>query len=309
MKVVFLGTPDFAVNSLNALVNSRHKVLAVVTQPDRPVGRKGEITPSPVKVCALKNGLKVLQYDKISKEGVEDLKSLAPDIMITCAFGQILSEDVLSIAPHGVINVHGSLLPKYRGAAPIQYAVLNGEKETGVTIMQTERGLDCGDIISVEKTEIGDNETAGDLFERLSDIGADLLVKTLDRIESGDVMPVKQDESLATVVKTIKKSDALIDWSKDSSALHNFVRGMNPWPVAYTFFKGKILKIFKAESVIDRSSSIFGEVLRCDDELVIACGDGALKILELQLEGSKRMSASDFLRGRRLSVGDVLKNG
>ena len=194
MKIVFLGTPDFAVPSLNALITAGYEVVAVVTQPDRPVGRKAVLTPSPVKVAALSHGVKVLQFEKISRDGVEELKKLNADIMVTCAFGQILSKEVIDVAPKGIINVHGSLLPKYRGASPVQYAVINGDKIAGVTIMQTDTGIDTGDILAVEKTDVGEKETAGELFERLSKLGAELLLKTLKKIEDGSVVPVKQDE-------------------------------------------------------------------------------------------------------------------
>ena len=304
MKVVFLGTPDFAVPSLEAISASKHTLLAVVTQPDKPVGRKAIITPSPVKECAEKLGVKVLQYSKIRLEGVEDLKALSPDIMVTCAFGQILSKEILDIAPYGVVNVHASLLPKYRGAAPIQYALLNGDKETGVTIMQTEEGVDTGDIISAETVPIGDDETAGELFEKLSAIGAKLVVKTLDDIENGRICPVKQDEGKASHVKMIEKEDALIDWSKSASVIKNLVRGMNPWPVAYTFLRGKMLKIFSAKVVDGRSDAAAGVVVSADKKFVVSCGEGALEIIELQLEGGKRMAAKDFLLGRRVDIGE-----
>ncbi|MBP5372900.1 MAG: methionyl-tRNA formyltransferase [Clostridia bacterium] len=309
MRIVFLGTPDFAVPSLKAVAKSKHELLAVITQPDKPVGRKAILTPSPVKACAQSLGVKVLQYSKIRLEGVEDLKALAPDIMVTCAFGQILSKEILEIAPRGVINVHASLLPKYRGAAPIQHAIINGEAVSGVTIMQTEEGIDTGDILAVKEVPIGENETAGELFDRLSTEGAELLCKTLDDIESGRAVPVKQDESKATYVKTISKTDALIDWSKRANEIKNLVRGMNPWPIAYTFLHGKMLKIYSAEVVGGFDCPSFGKVVKADRSLVISCGKGALKVCELQLEGGKAMPAEDFLRGRNISEGDVLGNG
>ena len=213
LKVVFLGTPDFSVNTLKAILNSRHEVLAVVTQPDRPVGRSGKPVFSPVKQVAVEKGIKVLQYNKIRLEGVEDLKALNPDIMVTCAFGQILSQEIIDIAPKGIINVHASILPKYRGAAPIQWSIINGDSETGVTIMQTEAGIDTGDIICVEKTPISDKETAGELFDRLADLGANLLVKALDMIEDGNATYTKQNHDLATHVKMLKKEDGIIDFS------------------------------------------------------------------------------------------------
>ena len=308
MKLIFLGTPDFAVASLSALIKSRHEVLAVVTQPDKAVGRKAILTPSPVKVCAEQNGIKVLQYNKIRLEGVSDLKALSPDVMVTCAFGQILSQEIIDVAPHGVVNVHGSLLPKYRGAAPVQYAVLNGDRETGITIMQTEAGIDCGDILAVEKTFVGENETAGELFDRLSIIGARLIVETLDRIEKGDITPVKQDESKATYVKMIKKSDAKIDFSLPAAKIKNLVYGMNPWPIAWTTLNGKILKIYKCEILHGDFKGDVGEVIFADTDrgLTVKCGFGAIKITELQIEGGKRLPAYEFLLGRKIEKGDVL---
>lgn len=308
MKIVFLGTPSFAVPSLNALLESKHEVLAVVCQPDKKVGREQKIVFSPVKELALKNGVKVLQYAKIRNEGVEDLKNLKPDVMVSCAYGQILSKEIIDIAPHGIINVHGSLLPKYRGASPVQQAVIDGETETGITIMQTDVGIDSGDILSVLKTPIYENETAGELFDRLSYLGADLLIETLDKIEKNQITPVKQDESSATHVKMIKKEDALIDWQKPAIVIKNLIRGMNPWPVAYTFINGKMLKIFKADAITESVGTV-GEVLSCDAKngLIIKCGEGALKISELQSEGGKRMSAHDFCLGRKINVGEILK--
>ncbi len=305
MKIVFLGTPDFAVPSLKKIFNSKHEILAVVTQPDKPKGRSAVLTYSPVKETALSLGLKVLQYEKISLQGVEELKSLNADIMVTCAFGQILSKAIIDIAPKGIINVHGSLLPKYRGASPIQWSVLNGDKETGITIMQTEVGVDTGDILAVEKTPIGEDETAGELFDRLSEIGADLIVKTLDKIESGDITPIKQDNEKATVVKMLKKQDGAIDWSLSAQEIKNKVRGMNPWPCAFTTLNGKTLKIFSCE--ISCLNGKIGEVVKADkDGLTVACGQGSVNLKEIQLEGAKRMSYKDFLLGRRISVGDIL---
>lgn len=307
MKLVFLGTPDFAVPSLERIIASKHEILAVVTQPDKPVGRKNVLTPSPVKVCALNHGLKVLQYNKIRVEGVEDLKNLAPDIMVTCAFGQILSQEIIDIAPRGIINVHASLLPKYRGAAPIQYSVINGDTETGVTIMQTEAGIDTGDILSVEKTPIDPDETAGELFERLSELGAKLIVETLDKIEAGKITPVKQDETKATHVKMLTRETGKIDWTKSAKDIKNLVRGTNPWPAAHTFLNGKTLKIFVVDALDGDFDGQIGEVLRADKKLVVKCGKGAVEILEIQSEGGKRMSATAFDAGRKILKGDILK--
>ena len=305
MKIIYLGTPEFAVEPLKAIVSSgNHQVVGVVTQPDRPVGRKNIITPPPVKVVANELGIPVFQYEKIRAEGVEDLKSLGADIMITCAYGQILSKEIIDICPHGIINIHASLLPKYRGAAPIQYAVINGESVTGVTIMQTEVGLDTGDIIEAFETPIGESETAGDLFVRLSKLGAEKICFVLDKIEKGETNPQKQDESQAFVVKTIKKEDALIDFSKPSSVIKNLINGMNPWPIAFTYANGKKLKIYRAITVDANGRA--GEVIKADKKLFIACGEGAIEVLELQEEGGKVMNALSYLNGRKLKVGDLL---
>ncbi|MBR2337188.1 MAG: methionyl-tRNA formyltransferase [Clostridia bacterium] len=305
MRVIYLGTPEFAVAPLKAIIQSgRHKVVAVVTQPDRPVGRKNIITPPPVKVVATENGIPVFQYEKIRTEGVEDLKGVGADIMITCAYGQILSKEIIDICPHGIINIHASLLPKYRGAAPIQYAVIKGEKTTGVTVMQTEEGLDTGDILEAFETPIGESETAGDLFTRLSALGAENICSVLDKIESGAITPIKQDESQAFVVKTIKKEDALIDFSKSSLEVKNLINGMNPWPIAFTYANGKKLKIYRAVKVDGIGKA--GEVIKADKRLFIACGDGAIEVMELQEEGGKVMNALSYLNGRKLKVGDLL---
>lgn len=305
MKIVFLGTPDFAVPSLERIADSRHEILCVVTQPDKPKGRSGELTSSPVKECALKRGIKVLQYNKIRLEGVEDLKELKPDIMVTCAFGQILSQEIIDIAPHGIINIHGSLLPKYRGASPIQWSILNGDSETGITIMQTEAGIDTGDILFVRKTKIGNGETAGELFDRLSLLGADMIVDALDKIESGEVTPQKQDDSQATVVKMLKKEDGEINWQNSAQSIYNQIRGMNPWPSAYTFLKGKMLKIHSA--TLSNESGEAGKVIRADkNSLTVCCGQGSLNIKTLQLEGSKKMDFYSFLLGRKIEKGDTL---
>ncbi len=309
MKLVFLGTPDFSVPALKSLLNSKHEVLAVVTQPDKPVGRSGALCPSPVKKAALEAGVKVLQYEKIRLEGIDDLKELNPDIMVTCAFGQILSEEVLNIPKYGVVNVHASLLPKYRGAAPIQWSVINGDEQTGVTIMQTEKGVDTGDMILVEKTPIYPEETAGELFERLSKIGAEAIVKALDLIESGSAKFEKQNEELATHVRMLKKEDGIIDFSLSSKKICDFVRGMNPWPCAFTRLGGKTLKVYKAVAVEQEFSADIpcGSVLAADSKsgLIVKTADGGVRFVEVQLEGGKRMSDQAFLLGHKIEIGSV----
>ena len=313
MKVIFLGTPDFAVNTLKAILQSKHEVVAVVTQPDKPVGRSAKLTFSPVKEVAVQNGIKVLQYNKIRFEGVEDLKQCHADIMVTCAFGQILSQEIIDIAPHGIINVHASLLPAYRGAAPIQWAILNGDKQTGVTIMQTEAGIDTGDIISVSKTDIDPEETAGELFDRLSVIGANLLVKTLDDIQAGKATFTPQNHQLATHVKMLKKEDGIIDFKRNSESIYNHVRGMNPWPCAFTYLNGKSLKVFKAEVVKNikvNENAPCGSVLVADNKngLIVKTLDGAIRLCQIQAEGGKRMKDVEYLLGHKIPLMEVLKN-
>ncbi len=301
MKIIFLGTPDFAVGVLKAINDSKHEILAVVTQPDRPVGRKAIITPCAVKTCAMELGLKVLSYEKIRVEGVNDLKALNADIMVTCAFGQILSQEILDICKHGVINVHASLLPKYRGSAPIQYSIINGDNETGVTVMQTGLEVDSGDILLQEKLAIDPEETAGELFDRLSVLGAKTIVTALDKIENGEIVPVPQDHLQATHVKMLRKEDGLIDFNKSALEIKNLIRGLNPWPIAFTRYEGKTLKVFKA--TVSDDSGVAGEVLSISDGIKVATGKGSIVFTEIQLEGGKRMSAKDFLLGRKIPVG------
>ncbi len=310
MNIIFLGTPDFAVNALKAIINSKHKVVGVVTQPDKPVGRSGKLQFCPVKSCAVENNIAVFQYEKISSEGVDDLKRLNADIMVTCAFGQMLSNEVLNICPKGVFNIHASLLPKYRGASPIQHAILNGDSETGVSIMKTQLKMDSGDVVLVKKTKILPNETCGELFDRLSILGAEGIVEALDLIEDGKETYTKQDESKVTIVKQLKKTDGEIDFSKTYAQLDCFVRAMSPWPCAYTFLNDKMLKIFKieyAETNEDLANFDFGQVVLAEkNNLLVKCGSGVLRILELQLEGAKKMDSNSFLLGRKIKVGDKL---
>lgn len=301
MRVVFLGTPDFSVKPLEAINASKHQIVAVVTQPDRPVGRKAIVTPCAVKLCAQNLGLPVYSYEKIRLEGVEDLKALNPDIMVTCAFGQILSQEILDIAKYGVINVHASLLPKYRGSAPIQYSIINGDKVTGVTVMQTSVGVDTGDILMQESLEIGDDETAGELFDRLSVLGAKTIVDALDKIENGELKAIPQDESKATHVKMLSKKDGVIDFSKSALEIKNLIRGLNPWPIAFTFYEGKTLKVYSAS--VKEGSGEIGTVLSTDNGIDVCCKEGVISFNEVQLEGSKRMLAKDFLLGHKIEKG------
>lgn len=302
MRIVYLGTPDFAVLPLKKLIEFGYDVVGVVTNKDKPVGRKQILTPPPVKVLALELGLPVFQYDKIRIEGVDDLKALNPDLMITCAFGQILSQEILDIPKLGVINIHASLLPKYRGASPIHYAILNGETKTGVTIMKTDVGVDTGDMISSAQTFIGENETCGELFERLSKIGADLIIETLPSIIDGSAKYIKQDNSQATNTKIIKKEMAKIDWNDLADNIVNKVRAFNPAPIAFCEFEGNPFKIYKAKTV-DKTGQA-GKIICADKELIIACGDKAVSLEKVQKAGGKPMCISDFLRGTKLTVGE-----
>ncbi|MDY3724258.1 MAG: methionyl-tRNA formyltransferase [Candidatus Borkfalkiaceae bacterium] len=307
MNVIFMGTPDFAVPVLESIIKSdKHKVVAVVTQPDRPVGRKAVITPPPVKVAAAAHGLSTFQFEKIRLEGAETLKSLNADIMVTCAYGQLLSQEIIDICKFGIINVHASLLPKYRGAAPIQYAVINGESKTGVTFMKTAAGLDTGDIIAEYEIPIGTDETAGELAARLSALGAEHICDILTAIENGSATFTPQNERLAFTVKTIKKEQAETDFSLPAVKVKQFILGMNPSPVAYAFCKGKKIKIYRAKALNEEFAGKCGEVVKADKKLIVKCGSGAIEITEIQEEGGKKLSARDFTAGRKLAVGDVL---
>ncbi len=305
MKIVYLGTPEFAVAPLKRILDSKkYEVIGVVTNRDKPVGRKQIITECPVKKLAKEYGVPVFSYDKIRVEGVEDLKKLSPDIMITCAFGQILSAEILDIPKLGVYNIHASLLPKYRGASPINFALLNGEKETGVTVMKTDVGVDTGDMLLSEKIAIHDTDNAGDLFEKLSVLGADCIMKALEIISTGKQILTPQDSEQATYTKMIKKEDALIDWTDTAENIVNKIRAYNPSPVAYTEIDGTPLKVYRAE--VSDGEGKMGEILSCGKCLEIGCGKGSVKILEIKKSGGNRMSAEDFLRGNRFTPGDLI---
>ncbi len=307
MKLIFLGTPDFAVPSLKKIAESGHEIVAVVTQPDRPRNR-GVMTPSPVKETAIELGLKVLQYEKISREGIDDIKALNADIMVTCAFGQILSRELLAIPKYGVINEHASILPKYRGSSPIQWCVINGEKQTGVSIMKTAYEVDSGDILFVDKTDICENETAGELFDRLSLLAADSIVKALDLIESGKAEFVPQNHSEATFCKMLTKADGLIDWNKSALEIKNFVRGMNPWPCAFTNLNGVTYKIHKVEVVDINAGGKVGEIVACTkNEIIVKCGSGFINIQIIQAPNAKKMPVKDYLLGHKMQVGTVFE--
>lgn len=307
MNIVYLGTPDFSVAPLKNLIEKKGdwNIVAVVTNKDKPVGRKQVLTPCPVKVYAQSQGIKVYSYDKIRNEGVNDLKNLNPDLMITCAFGQILSQEILDIPKYGVINIHASLLPKYRGASPIHYAILNGEKETGVTIMKTDIGIDTGDVLISKSIQIKDDETCGELFDRLSILGADLIVDAVKMIMDGTAKFTPQNHHLATLTKMIKKEHAKIDWNNSAEYIYNQIRAFNPSPKAFCLYNGEPLKIFSA--VVSNGVGLPGEVISSQNQLEIACKIGSIKIMELQKAGGKPMQVTDFLRGNKLEKGSFLE--
>lgn len=305
MNIVFMGTPDFAVPALKAIANSNHNVSGVFTQPDKPRGRKMIMTPPDVKVCAEEFNIPVFQPKSMkSQEALQILTDLKPDVVVVAAYGQILPQAVLDVPRFGCINIHGSLLPKYRGASPIQEAVLNGDKITGVTTMLMNAGLDTGDILLSVKTEIGENETSGELFVRLAQLGGELILKTLDVVENGTAEPKKQDDSFATHTSKIDKSLCPIDFSKPSFEVHNKIRGLNPWPIAIAKLCGKNVKIFSSR--LSELSGASGTVLSVKP-LVIGCGEKSVEILELQPDGKKRMSASAFAAGHKISIGDTVQ--
>lgn len=302
MRIVYLGTPDFAVAPLKRLVELGYDLVAVVTNKDKPVGRKKVLTAPPVKEYALSKGIPVFQYDKIRLEGVLDMKNLKPDLMITCAFGQILSQEILDIPRLGVINIHASLLPQYRGASPIHYAILNGEKKTGVSIMKTDIGIDTGDVCYASEVEIGNKETCGDLFSKLSELGADCIENALPDILSGKAVFNKQDDKKASYSKIIKKEDALIDWADSAENIYNKIRAFNPAPIAFCYLNELPFKIFQAE-IVDACGTP-GTIIKADGELVIACGKNAISLKKVQKAGGNAMNISDFLRGNKFTAGE-----
>lgn len=330
MRIVFMGTPDFAVESLSAIYNAGHEILGVVTNPDKPKGRGMKMIASPVKEFAVEHNLKVYQPIKIknNEEFYNEMYNLKPDLFCVVAYGKILPYDILEIPKYGAINVHGSLLPKYRGAAPIQMAVINGDEETGVTTMFMDAGMDTGDIILSEKVKIGDDETTGELWDRLSKIGARLLVKTLEKIEKEtnnketienikELVGARKQGDNFTVAPMLTKEMAEIDWNKTGREIHNLVRGLSPKIGAYTFYNGKKIKIWKTqvikedelEEIIKNSAnSKNGEIIFADKKngIVVKTSDGAIRILEIQAENSKRMTSKDFLNGNRLEINTVL---
>ena len=305
MRIVFMGTPDFAVPSLQALIDAGHDVCAVYTQPDKPQGRKQILTAPPVKTLALEHDIPVFQPNTLKNEDEQArLRELAPEVIIVVAYGKLLPKAVLDIPPHGCINVHGSLLPRWRGAAPIQWAVIAGDEMAGVTTMQMAEGLDTGDMLLTYETKIGEKETAGELFDRLAQSGAELLTQTLVKLD--EITPRPQDDAQSCYAHMLDKQMAVIDWSKSAHEIDCLIRGLNPWPVALTTLSGERLKVFAAEKAAGNGEP--GTVLEADPKkgLTVACGEGALKLIEIQLVGGKRMKATDFLRGHVIEVGTKL---
>ncbi|MFR1150475.1 MAG: methionyl-tRNA formyltransferase [Butyricicoccus sp.] len=305
MRIVFMGTPDFAVPSLQALIDAGHDVCAVYTQPDKPQGRKQILTAPPVKTLALAHNIPVFQPNTLKNEDEQArLRALTPEVIIVVAYGKLLPKAVLDIPPHGCINVHGSLLPRWRGAAPIQWAVIAGDEKAGVTTMQMAEGLDTGDMLLTYETKVGEKETAGELFDRLAQSGAELLTQTLVKLD--EITPRPQDDAQSCYAHMLDKKMAVIDWSKSEHEIDCLIRGLNPWPIALTTLSGERLKVFAAEKAAGNGEP--GTVLEADPKkgLTVACGEGALKLTEIQLVGGKRMKATDFLRGHAIEVGTKL---
>lgn len=304
-----MGTPDFAVGTLKAIIDAGHEILCVVTQPDKPKGRGKELSMPPVKELALEYELTVYQPVKVrNEEFVGLLRDMKPDVIVVVAFGQILPKSILEIPKYGCVNVHASLLPKYRGAAPIQWAVIDGEKESGVTTMLMDEGLDTGDILLTSRRKLSPKETGGSLFEKLSEDGAKLLTETLDGLFKGTITPVPQALTGSTYARMLDKSTGLIDFDNDAAKIECLIRGLNPWPSAYTFYNGRIMKVWDSEVIDEKfDGAAPGEIVRIDrDGFVVKCKANALKVLELQLEGKKRMDAKSFLLGCKIEVGEKL---
>ncbi|MDM5213436.1 methionyl-tRNA formyltransferase [Peribacillus sp. NJ4] len=307
-KIIFMGTPDFSVPVLKRIIDEGYDVIAVVTQPDRPVGRKKVLTPPPVKVEAEKQGIPVYQPEKIrEKEELEKIIALNPDLVVTAAFGQILPNELLDAPKYGCINVHASLLPELRGGAPIHYSILQGKEKTGITIMYMAEKLDAGDILTQAEVAIGEEDNVGTLHDKLSKVGSDLLAETLPKLLNQELQAIKQDEDQATFAPNIKRSEEKIDWSKSGEDIYNHVRGLNPWPVAYTTLDGSILKIWQAKKLEDGNLAVPGTIIDVqNDGFIVSTGnETAILVTELQPSGKKKMPAKDYLRG----AGSFIKAG
>jgi methionyl-tRNA formyltransferase (EC 2.1.2.9) len=303
-RVLFMGTSPFAVPSLKILLAKGENIVGVFTQPDKPQGRGLKVKVSPIKGVSLENHLPLFQPVKINRdESVDIIKSLSPDIIVVAAFGQIISQRILDIPRFGSINVHASLLPKYRGAAPINWVIIQGEKETGVTVMLMDKELDTGNILLQRKLEIFPEENAGELHDRLAFLGAALLLETVERLKQGGLTSSGQEESEASYAPPLKKEDGVIDWKKPAEKIYNHIRGMNPWPGAFTYLEGKILKVLQAKHVTQSSSHEPGKVVKTSDEgVLVATGEGHILLTEVQLENHKRMPSALFLRGHPLPL-------
>ena len=321
MKIIFMGTPDFSVGTLEALVEAGHEVVLAVSQPDKPKGRGKEMQFTPVKECALKYNIPVYQPRRVREaECIEELRKYNADIMVVVAFGQILPKEILEMAPYGCVNVHASLLPKYRGSAPIQWAIINGEEVTGVTTMQMDEGLDTGDMLLKTEIPIEEKETGGSLFDKLAAAGAKLCVETLEALQNKTVTPIPQGETTTAYAKMLDKQLGNIDWNKTAVEIERLIRGLTPWPSAYTNWNNKVMKIWDAEVSDMDMVKIDAETLNMDvetkpgtivkvdkDAFYVQTGDGLLKVLELQIPGKKRMDAGAFLRGYQVKTGEMLK--
>lgn len=315
MKVIFMGTPDFSVGTLNALAEAGYEVVLAVTQPDKPKGRGGKMQATPVKEAAALHGIPVFQPKKIrTKESIAELKKYDADIMVVIAFGQILPKEILEMTPYGCVNVHASLLPKYRGAAPIQWAVINGEKVSGVTTMQMDEGLDTGDMLLKTEVILDEKETGESLHDKLAAAGAALCVKTLKALEEGSITPQKQGESPTEYARMLDKGLGSIDWNNSAVSIERLIRGLNSWPGAYTEWNGKVMKIWGADvyvkaAISDSKERLPGTIAKIEkDGFYVQTGEGLLKVTKLQIPGKKKMDAAAFLRGYQIQENDVLKN-
>jgi methionyl-tRNA formyltransferase len=308
MDIVFMGTPDFSVNCLKRLISDGHNVKGVFTQPDKPKGRGNKIQFSPVKETAIEYDIPVFQPLKMRDgEALSILRELNPELIIVVAYGKILTKEIIELPKYGCVNMHASILPKYRGAAPIQWCVIDGETESGVTAMQMDVGLDTGDMLLCKKVSISENETADELHDELSVVAADVMSETIKKIEKNELNPIKQDDALSNYAPMLTKDLCHIDWSSPASTVHNKVRGLSGWPVASTIFNGKTLKVHKTR-LSGKAEGVAGKIIETGKHLIVCCGDGnTVEILILQAEGKRAMSAEDFMRGNHIEVGEFLE--
>ncbi|MBS4539736.1 methionyl-tRNA formyltransferase [Clostridium sp. D2Q-11] len=308
MNIVFMGTPDFAVPALEKLHNEGHSIELVITQPDKPKGRGKKLLPTPVKSKGVELGLEIYQPMNINTpESFEKISNINPDVIVVVAYGQILKENILNIPKYGCVNIHASLLPKYRGAAPINWAIINGEKESGITTMIMEKGLDSGDMLLKEKILIPEDMTAGELHDELMNIGAELIIKTLDGLENNTIIPEKQNHDLSTYAPMMDKTLGEIDWDINKEDIKNLVRGTNPWPVAYSYYDGNKFKIYKVDTLNETFSGTKGEIVKVQDEgIYVKVSNGVIIIEEIQFPGKKRMKVKDFLKGNTIEIGKKL---